>query len=161
MNVISNVLASLAECLCSAIEESDAPNTCFCGVVPGDHVLPQYAGDCASECGMAYTRLLTMSPVTGIGVPSFDPGNCGASIGFDLEVGIIRCISVGNAQGDLPSDAELLEASELQMRDALTMRKAIACCDALTSKDYILGTYIPTGPRGGLVGGSWQVSVAI
>jgi hypothetical protein len=35
----------------------------------------------------------------------------------------------------------------------------VLCCDAIPSKEAILAVYTPTGPLGGLVGGTMQVSM--
>lgn len=161
MNRISVLLEAISTCLCQKIGEAEGPGVCFCGVMPGDHVIPAYTGDCSDVCGMAYVRVLQMYPAVGVGVPSTELRNCGAQLGLEIEVGILRCMTVGDAQGNPPEEAELLEASNLQMADSLTMMRAFDCCDALHSRDYRIGNYVPTGPRGGIHGGSWQVSVVV
>jgi hypothetical protein len=152
-------LTDLATCLCRQITENGGPETCFCGVIPGDAAIQDYAGDCATGCGMAWVRLVSMMPMSGVDLQNTDPGNCSSEVGAIVEVGIMRCIGSGDQRRTAPKDAELLRATEQQIKDALTMRQAIACCPSIDSKDFILGAYAPMGPMGGLVGGAWSLTV--
>jgi hypothetical protein len=160
-NPVFSRVGELALCLCEQIQDPDngVPDVCFCGVVPGDQAIGNYAGDCNDKCGMAWVRLVSVYPMSSVGVINPEPGNCGVGLGVDIEMGIFRCISVGDEQGNLPSPAELLEATQLQIADALVMHKAVRCCTAIPSKEAIIGPYTPVGPLGGLVGGTVQVSM--
>lgn len=157
-NRVYDTLTNIAACLCAEVEEADGPDLCFCGVIPGDAVVAEYAGDCDSKCGMAWVRLITAYPSVAVGQQSLRLGNCGNQVGFEVEMGILRCI---------PMDEEPLEPEELaaatdqQITDMSTMRRAITCCDSLSSKDFILGPYAPSGPLGGLVGGTWTIYLTI
>jgi hypothetical protein len=162
VSVIGDLLTSLATCLCSQIKDAGGPELCFCGVVPGASAIMEYAGDdCSAESGMAWVRLMAAYPADGVGVPSETAGNCGASIGLDIELGIMRKVEVPDADGTPPDAASLLAASLLAAQDILTMRRAVACCAALPNKDYILSGYTPMGPMGGMVGGWWTLAVAL
>ena len=152
------MLLSLAGCLCAQIEADGSPQPCFCGVVPGEAAVAQYAGDCDTRDGMAWVRLTTGYPSVSVGQIDQRVGNCKSGTGFDVEVGILRAFPV---EEEAPTDAELLAAFDQQMKDMLTMRRAIECCDAISSKDFILGSYRPSGPLGGLVGGIWNVMLAV
>lgn len=158
---VQSTLHALAECLCAQIATDDSPAMCFCGVVPGDAAVADYAGDCDTETGMAWVRLISTYPATGVGVPDERAGNCGAALGFDVEVGILRMMSVGDDLGNPPTAAEQLAAVDQQVKDMMTMRRAVACCPALPGKDFTLNTYTPQGPYGALVGGFWTISVVL
>lgn len=154
---IADVLIALASCLCEQIQTDESPAPCFCGVIPGDSAIQEYAGDCDGDgCGMAWVRLVTSYPSATVGQAVTTQGNCGANIGADVEIGIMRCISAE----EVPNEAELLESFDQQMKDMETMRRALLCCSTLNSKDFILGSYRPTGPIGGLVGGTWTIYLA-
>lgn len=152
-------MSELATCLCAQIEADGSPQPCFCGVIPGQGAVADYAGNCNTACGMAWVRMVTMLPMQGVGKQNETPGNCGSELGAVIEVGIFRCISVGDQRNPVPTPAELLAATEQQVADAYTMQRAIVCCPAFSSKDMILGAYQPTGPSGGLVGGTFQVTL--
>ena len=154
---IQTILNSLAACLCAQIEADGSPKTCFCGVIPGATAVQEYGTDCDNLDGMAWVRLALTYPSSAVGVQSQQVGNCSVGIGVDIEVGIMRTIPMDA----LPDEAELLAANQQQVKDVLTIRKAIACCPDLHSKDFILGSYTPSGPLGGLVGGAWTVHVGI
>lgn len=152
---VFDLLTSLAECLCAQIAADGSPEVCFCGVIPGDSVLPAYA-----EEGAAWTRLVSMYPAIGVGVPDESVGNCRGSLGFDLEIGIIRCTEVGTAE-EMPSASDLLAATDQQVKDAMTMWRAVMCCPALSSKDYRIGGYDPAGPMGGMLGGAFTIQAIV
>lgn len=156
VNEVIDDLTVLAACLCEQIRDSGLPETCFCGVIPGDQVLAAYTGDCAKKCGMAWVRLTSAYPASGVMVPNEQPKNCGAGLGFGVEMGILRCAHVGTAERP-PTAAEQLLDAQLQMADMLAMRRAVVCCPG--SADWILGQYTPTGPQGGLVGGLWALEM--
>ena len=146
----------LAACLCEQIIEAGLPEPCYCGVIPGDMAVIDFAGNCGTKCGMAWVRAVNLTPMIGVGNVSETAGNCSAELGAVLEVGIMRCIGTPTRP---PTAQEYLEAAELQMRDAMVSRKAIVCCEAFSSKDFILGSYAPVGPQGGYGGGTWQITV--
>jgi len=153
-------LSALAECLCAEILNPvwGVPDVCTCGVVPGEVASAEQTGNCQTKCGQAWVRLVGLYPMAQIGTPQTEAGNCGAGLGMDVEVGIMRCITVGDGRGNPPTPEQYLAATQLQITDALIMRTAIECCPALPSRDTILGLYQPLGPEGGLVGGLWNLS---
>lgn len=162
VNRITDLLETLAACLCAQIESDGAPATCFCGVIPGDAAIGDYAGDCSDgSCGMAWVRLVNVYPATTVGQPDESSNNCASMLGLNIEIGLMRCVSIGNEDGSQPDAGTLLAEAEQQHQDAMSMWRAVACCTGLTSKDYVLGSYVPMGPMGGYMGGSWNLSVMI
>lgn len=155
-NSVMDTLTVLAACLCEQITASNLPETCFCGVVPGDQVPGFYAGNCNKKCGMAWTRLVNVYPSATIGQPSQQPNNCGIGTGVSVELGMLRCAHVGTEDRP-PTPAEQMADAQLQIADMLAMRRAVACCPG--SADFVLGVYTPTGPQGGLVGGVWSIDL--
>lgn len=155
-------LQAIAACLCAAIQdpENGVPDVCYCGVVPGGTPPAIYSGNCKDKCGMAWVRLTTAYPSTAVGAASVQPARCDVGMGMDVEVGMLRCMSVGDDRGNPPPPQEQIDATELQMADLLVMWKAILCCDAIPNGDVILGQYTPVGPEGGLVGGFFTLSMA-
>lgn len=154
MSLVYERLNAIATCLCAQITADGLPETCFCGVLPGEAVAASYAGNCATACGMAWVRLANSYPTKVLGEPDLTAGNCGAGMGFDVEIGILRCAPVGNSAGAPPTAAQMLAATELQIADMHVMQKAALCCGEVSTRDVILGTYEPVGPEGGLVGGT-------
>lgn len=161
MNRVFDRLTSLAACLCAQIRADGSPEPCFCGVIPGDGAVAEYAGDCETENGMAWVRLIGMYPAEGVGVESLTAGNCSAGLDAMVEIGMLRWAALPDERGNPPSASALLDSADLVTTDALTMMRAVACCPDLSSKDYILGAYTPIGPLGGLVGGVWRVTIAV
>lgn len=152
-------LQELADCLCAQVAEDGLPGLCFCGVVPGEAAAADYISDRCDDCGMAWVRLVSIYPTAGVGIADTTIGNCNKELGFDVEIGIMRCFSVGDAQGNPPSPNEVREAAALAALDAETMVRAVACCPAINSKSYVMGNYQPLGPQGGVVGGVWTLSL--
>lgn len=160
MTGIVDLLTNLAACLCEQIEEANLPMTCFCGVLPGEQAYDVAGlGDCEDDvCGQAWVRLATSYPSNAVGVIDQTIGNCGTGMGYDIEIGIQRCLQT-NSGGEALTQEELLEATTLQLADMDVLYRTVACCDTLDSKDYIIIGYTPTGPEGGLLGGVLTVSV--
>ena len=160
--MLDELLITLASCLCSQIEESDGPGVCFCGVVPGEAVIFDYAGDCTdTTCGMAWARLITVYPATGVGLPNVLPGNCNGTLGVDIELGIVRCASIGDDRGNPPSPSELTEQTLQQVADAILLFRAVQCCEMVNPKDAVVSAYTPVGPDGGMVGGAITVMTLV
>lgn len=155
-NQVQAALEQVAACLCIQIAADDLPGLCFCGVVSGAQVALDYGGGtegCQEGCGMAWVRLVTLYPSSAAGVPSEEAGNCGEGLGIEIEVGIVRCAWTPDEDGAGPTEADLLSDTELQVADAMTMRRAIICC--APAKDINMGVYTPYGPQGATVGGFW------
>ena len=131
---------------------------CFCGIVPGADVALDYAGDCDDVCGMAWVRLVTAYPSVHRAARRNGPATARAGIGIDVEIGIVRCIDVGDGT-DPPDPADLAAAAVLQIADMMAMWRAVTCCRP--SKDWIIGTYTPFGPQGGLVGGTLPLAILV
>jgi hypothetical protein len=155
-STVFDSLTVLAACLCEQIRVSGLPETCFCGVVPGEAVVAAYAGNCTKKCGMAWVRLVSTYPASGVNVPNEEARNCGAGIGYGVEAGILRCAHIGTEERP-PTASEQMADAQLQIADMLVIRRAVACCPG--SRDWILGTYTPAGPQGGLFGGVWTMEM--
>ncbi len=167
MNLPYNPLAArvqaLAACLCAEIQdpENGVPDVCFCGVIPGDAAVAQYAGNCKDKCGMAWVRLASAYPANAPGIILTEASTCTTGMGADIEIGMLRCMTVGDERGNMPSPQEQTDAFELQMADLMVMWKAILCCNAFPGKDILLSQYQPAGPEGGLVGGTFTISILV
>ena len=164
-NDIFSQMASIAECLCAKIEENGLPPLCFCGIIAGDQPYDASGiGDGCDEddedagCGQAWVRLVSGYPSSVVGQADVMPGNCATAFGFDLEIGILRCIRIEAEGGILPAE-EMLEAVQLQVADMLTMQQALLCCPNLPVDSFVIGQYAPIGPLGGLVGGTFITSI--
>lgn len=149
-------LAELAACLCAQIDGGDS--MCFCGVMPGEQWY-DLTGECEDDqCGQAWVRVVNVYPSTVLGVPDTSFQNCGKALSFDLEMGVIRCWHIPDG-GEAPDAAQLLSASDQQVKDMIDMRKAIECCESF--EDYTLTVWSPIGPSGGIYGGLWNLTVGV
>jgi hypothetical protein len=156
VSVVEAALERLAMCLCAQLVGDGSPQPCFCGVVPGVGFSPDLF-ECESDdaCGIGFVQLGTSYPSQTVGVINETPGNCGMTIGVDITIGILRCYPL--TDGTNPDPDTMLEVARQQLLDMETMRRALACCDWLPTKDVLLGAYVPVGPDGGLIGGTYQV----
>lgn len=158
-NRVFALLAEVATCLCAQIAADGLPDVCFCGVLPGEVTIADYASECDAACGMAYVRMTSMYPSVAVGTPSEQAGNCATGLGIEVEVGILRCAPMPDSDGSPPGADEQLAATQLQIADALAAWKAISCCQ--NNQDFLLGTYTPVGPQGDVVGGFWAVGMMV
>lgn len=153
MASLNDQLEALAECLCA---EVGGDSLCFCGVVIGDKVYDfmGVGGDCEDdECGQAWIRVTNSYMASTLGEQDTDSRNCGLELNVELEIGVLRCFPIP-AAGEAVEAAHMLAASRKQNEDMLAMRRAVVCCEAIDSNDFILGVYTPQ-IDGNLYGGTW------
>lgn len=159
-NSVYPKLVELAACLCAALDEAGLPEPCFCGVLPGEGAAWDQRGNCGpKQNGMAYVRLSTSYPSEAVGQASQTPGNCSSGLGYDVEMAVLRSMPVLR-HGNALSVAQQQAVAELQVADMHAMRRAVACCLTGSKRDWILGSYLPSGPMGGVVGGGMTVYLA-
>jgi hypothetical protein len=158
---VGRTLEALATCLCAQILADGTPQTCFCGVLPGAE-FPIKMANCRNDNqnGIAWVRLINTYPSVSVGQAYIEPNNCAVSTGLDIEIGIFRCYPL-TRDGANPPPEVMLEAARLAYADERTMRRAISCCGWAEPQDFVVGTYIPQGPAGGLLGGAIPLSVMI
>lgn len=153
-------MTELAACLSAQITKDGLPEPCWIGIVPGNQAVSNFMPDCFTgdaPDGMAWVRLSTS-------YPSFEPGlqiespldSFNAPLGYELELGIVRSMPIPEEGIDAPEAAAVVD---LQMRDMLTMRRAVLCCATFERGDVLLGPYTPLGPEGGVVGGTFQLGI--
>lgn len=154
---IKSLMTEIAACVCAELEELGRP-TCFCGIIPGSRVIPDYLANCENSAdGIAWVRMAVAYPAYQPGIPIDSPAESAtAGLGYDIEVGVLRAY-VSDAEG--PTEAEAADAATFQTDDMLAIRRAIQCCVALERADFILGQYAPLGPDGFIAGGAWTVMV--
>jgi hypothetical protein len=153
-------LLRLASCLCSEIADSGLPEPCFCGLLPGDNVPLDYCSPCDDQCGMAWVRVIGVVQSQNMSTSAFasaTPAGCGP-LEATVEVGIARCAPGPDSDGNPPSMADQLAASELTMADMAAALRAIKCCFA-NSNDYLVANWTPFGPAGGCMGGTWSLTI--
>jgi hypothetical protein len=153
---IQEVLVDLAACLCVQNEECGSPDLCFCGVLPAGRMIDMSGTDC-DPAGQGWAQLVTGYPSQQVGRPLVAPSNCNSSLGFSIDVGIVRAFPISAQPME---DAEVVEAQTQQMTDMVMVLKAIMCCQSLKPKDFILGTYTPL-LAGDLLGGKWSLTVGL
>ena len=151
------VMLKLTDCLCQELVASGLPPTCICAPFAGDGVATDYV---SSTQGMAWVRLASMYPSSTFPAQDNAARGCLMPMAFQLEVGALYCAPVTEGRSNRPpSFGAMFDSTRLQMAAMSAMLRAIECCLG-SSKGVALGPYTPAGPEGGVVGGSWQVTVA-
>jgi hypothetical protein len=114
--------------------------------VPWDDICPgQLAG-----------RVLTITPFTGKGGATSHP--CGITEYIaTLGVGLVRCVSVVNDDGIIPSADEMLRDGLQQTRDLANMLRVIQCHPEVRT----IGAFTPSAVRGGAVEIEWTFQVRV
>lgn len=154
------VMVELAACLEAELTASGLGLMCFVGLVPGDMAMVDASG-CETDdaCGSAWVRLVQAYPSDQFPAPAQTAATCGTAVAYELEIGVARCVKIMDDNGELPTLEERLETTRIQLADMAAMKRAIACCTALTDRSYLLSAYSPTETGGGVGGGSWNVTV--
>ena len=159
---ISPFLLELLDCVCEEVSTHGQGPVCWCGLYPGSQVAWDYCGACSEDiCGMAFVRPGVANPY------EFFPGGtdditCQKPIAYSIEVGIVRCAPTMTEDGEPPSAADMTESTLGLMQDMWALHRAIRCCNEnWTGFDaaVAINQWIPQGPEGGCVGGSWTIVV--
>lgn len=145
-----DVLTSLAACLKVTLEDAGVP-PCWNGVMGGDAVPIDMGGCKDGRCGQSWTRLGSGYPATVVGQQNVSPSNCDQPLGYDVEMGVMRCVRVDKEGRPVDPTG----AARVQLQDMMLMRRAIFCCDDIDPTGVVLNSYQPSGPLGGMQGGTW------
>jgi hypothetical protein len=145
------VLMELVACLCDSLGES-AP--CFCGLLIGDDLPVEYAGDC--EDGAGFVRVTTAYPSAGIPEPD-QLLSSHAVRAYQIGVGVLRNAPYGDG-GEPPEPDEVKEHSLVLLADHQITWDAIVCCfqqkyDGELNMTSPIWTPFPN--EGGIDGGEW------
>jgi hypothetical protein len=127
------------------------------------HDLGQWSDTCCE--GLAYT-MLGDTYISSDSFPEQDiirqiQGSCAPPAwAQEFQMGIVRCISAGQADGEPPSDAQWAEAAVQNMYDSQSLRRA-ACCfrnwinasppDLYIGMNVVINRQVQTNPNGGCV----------
>lgn len=158
---LSAVMDDLRACLCAALADATpGGEPCFCGLYPGAAANADFC-TCKGRgegCGQAWVRLDRIYPSTRFPAVDTTGTSCGAPLAAVLELGVYRCLAGTDGQGNAPDAAKQANAVLQAVADADAMRKAVTCCEAITKRPNVLGTYTPRD-SGNCGGGVWPVTV--
>lgn len=159
-----DVAAALRDCAREALALTDAgvPADMRSCVVPG-----AIAWD-TCQCGQLDVTatsifLSRQFPTAANGAES----NCAAPyVVASMTVSVLRCAPTVDSRGNLPTCAQLDEATTAWAADADAIREAVRCClvnlvDTGVIAAYALGDQTPQGPEGGCVGSLQALSVGL
>jgi hypothetical protein len=109
------------------------------------------------DCDKGWVRLNAAAP--SVRWPNFGGSlnSCADPTAVQVQVGVARCVITMDADGRPPTAEEDDESVRVQLSDYAALRRTVLC--SLPGKDYVLGTYLPVGPQGGLSGGALMVTV--
>ena len=154
------IMTRLSDCLCAELDaalEAGDPQVCFCGVLPGDAVLADYAGAGL----MGWVRLVNSYPTTAFPDP-VEASSCATMWAHTLEIGIMECVpAFADSTGALPSQEEQHDYARRQLAAMQVLRRAVQCCLEAggVDIDYVITSYDPVGPQGEVYGGTLSVTV--
>lgn len=132
---------------------------CANAIYPGESVPGDYG---VESCGgMAWVRLASANPTATFPAPVATPDNCNYTLAFPLEMGVMRPSPIPDGtlnEVELPGDEAHNEAAHKQFADLHAMHRAIKRAQE-DIEMLVIGTYTPVGPVGGIVGGTWTLTV--
>lgn len=152
------MLAELLECLTAEIRERGRQDEyCSITIQPGNQVVFDFGDDGCT--GMAWVRLVSANPTVSFPSADTSPDNCAYTLAFTVEVGMIGpAPQLDTTLGEyvVPTDVELFEASMRQLEEMQMMHAALKKADI---PEKVIGDYTPQGPDGGVLGGTWTLSI--
>ena len=148
----------LLACLCTALDDSPAGPPCICCLSPGPEPMECNTGPEGE--GVGWVRVVRIFPTAArFPIPATDPQRClTGAYAVELELGVYRCVSVVDDQGDPPTCAQRTADAEKLLGDAAALRRAV-CCFTQQGRQMIVGEWRPLGPSGGCAGGAMTVTV--
>lgn len=159
MMTLKEILAELLEALTAQIRAADKEEDyCSITIQPGNAVVFDFGPE--SGCGgTAWVRLVSANPT--VSFPAADVGinSCAFALAYTVEMGMVGPAPVmENTLGEFvaPSDVELFDAAMRQSDEVELMFRAL---QAAKIPEKIIGDYTPAGPEGGVMGGTWTVTV--
>jgi hypothetical protein len=153
------VLVKMADCLCKEIVDAGLPPTCICSPFPGEAIAADYV---TKDEGMAWVRVSSVFPSANFPAQDQVARGCLMPLAVQLEVGVLFCAPVSDRRSTKPPRLPaMFDSARMQMAAMAAMLRAIECCLGQDrQKGVALGAYTPIGPEGGVVGGSWLITVA-
>ncbi|MGW4123637.1 hypothetical protein [Nocardia sp. NPDC004711] len=157
---VYQVAHTLIGALTAALASTRAGAPCISVVHPGT-MTPDY-GWCKSDDGegMAWTRVVSITPVLHFPTPVAHPVPAGnvAQLAAVIELGVDRCYWT-TEDNSMPEIAILDSMARDVLDDAAAMLRAVQCCGL--GADTVLGPWVPRGPQGGIHGGTMTVTVRV
>lgn len=159
MMTLKEMLAELLESLTAQIRAAGkADDYCAITVYPGT-MIPFDFGPDTGCAGTAWVRLVTASPTVSFPSPDAGIDNCGYSLAYVVEMGMVGPAPIledhlGNFV--LPTDVEQFDAAMRVADELAMMHRAIKAADIPL---LVLGDYSPQGPEGGVLGGTWTLTI--
>jgi len=120
--------------------------------------------DCCD--GQLWVRVVQMNTTDGVrpqkmGAKPCDP--CGLEYAVGVEIGVLRCSSTIDDQGQI-AGPDVLTAEALQaLTDEAEISEAAQCCirSLPGMKNLVMVRWDPLGPEGGCVGGVWTIALTL
>lgn len=134
-----------------------SPDPITVDIIPGDQAI---IDDCCP--GYSWVRVVRAYPSISFPTPVTGRIDCPPpSFAADIEIGIVRCASVPDANGNPPTAADLLTDARIVGVDRSILFQAITCVAvADLGRDLRLGSWVPMSTLGGCMGGAVTVTVA-
>lgn len=157
-DALNEALVGFTGCIAESV-----PDICSYSLTIGDDYMPfrpDEDDDCDDDaedgaCSQMWVRVESIVP-TSVS-ESFSGDDCTAELSINLEVGIMRCVTV-EADGEAPRATDMLLAAVQAMEDMNAMFCAAMSCEVWDS--ISVGQWTPDGPLGGQYGGRWTFTVS-
>jgi hypothetical protein len=122
-------------------------------IMPGDRVVWD---DCCD--GQLWVKVDSIQGARSMREPAVQP--CAATYNVTLSVGVVRCASMLDDQGNIPTTAAMTADALTVLQDYADVLAGITCCFAPQELVAALRIqdWTPVGPEGGCVGGTVGVS---
>lgn len=156
---LTELVARLCLTITAYENRGEAKGVQFCGLIGGETTPLDYCGP--DNCGMAFVRLTNITTSTQVdGETAGGRINCAVLVDANVEVGIARCAPGVDDFGNMPTEADHLEAALAMAVDAGIVLEVISCgkVGGLTIGP---GAWNPFGPDGGCVGGVWTATIEV
>lgn len=112
-----------------------------------------------NSCGQLWVRVESVESLYAQTRSGGSAGNCPIGVRMTLGVGIIRCVSTLNDNGDPPTENQITADGMQGAIDASALYKALQCFTPVNAESSRLMGWNGQGPLGGTGGGEWLFQV--
>lgn len=156
---VEQILAELLESLTRQVKARGREDDfCSLTIQPGVGAVVDFGPE--SDCrGSGWVRLVSANPTAAFPAADTRVGACAYTLAFTVEIGMVAPAPMPTDRlGKLlmPTDEELFDAS---MRQAGEMQMMFDALRTANLPQMVVGDYVPQGPEGGVLGGTWSAQV--
>lgn len=155
---IMPILEALLEAVAEEVAACGRGDIGFSSIQSGDLGIVEHVGEDVG-CSELIVNLTSVFSYQDFPAPA-EVAQCNDPTAYVITVAMFRCAPQPKGRDVRINDPALHHASALEVIDDMhAMRRAISSVIKDQDRVHALGTFEPYGPEGGIIGGSWTITI--